>query len=65
VWSMANSDLEEDEFIIQRLVLAKGVLQQKIEKEVRGNVELHANLEGRKQVLPKRCLKLEQEVLSL
>ena len=45
---MGSSDLEEDESIIQRLVLAKGVLQQRIEKEVRGNAELQESLERRK-----------------
>ena len=65
MWSVDNLDFEEDESIIQRLVLAKGILQHKIEKEVRGNAELHASLERIKYFLHKLRLELEQEVLSL
>jgi len=62
---MDNSDLEEEKYVTQMLELAKGDLQQRIEKEVRGNVELQASLERTKQLLHKRHLEYEQEVLNL
>jgi len=46
-WSVDSSNLEEDEFVLQRLVLAKGILQQKIEKEDRGNAKLQVSLENK------------------
>jgi len=47
------------------LKLLRGVLQQKVEKEVRSNADLLARLERRKQVFHKWHMKLKQDVSRL
>jgi len=64
VKSMNSSEFEEEELLIQRLEIAKGDLQQSIEKEVRDNLILQESIERRKQALQKRRLEFE-DVSSL
>jgi len=65
VKSLSSSEFEEEELLIQKLEIAKGDLQQSIEKEVRDNLILQASLERRKQALQKRHLEFEEDVSSL
>jgi len=48
VKSLNSSEFEEEELLIQRLEIAKGDLQQSIEKEVRDNLILQESVERRK-----------------
>ncbi|XP_042514912.1 rho GTPase-activating protein REN1-like isoform X2 [Macadamia integrifolia] len=64
--SMESIDYpSEDEAVIQRLEVTKTDLQNRIEKEEKGNVTLQENLEKRKQALHDRRLALEQDVARL
>jgi len=64
VKSLNISEFEE-KLLIQRLEIAKGDLQQSIEKEVRDNLILQESVERRKQALQKRHLEFEEDVSSL
>ncbi|KAE9463299.1 hypothetical protein C3L33_04801, partial [Rhododendron williamsianum] len=55
----------DEELAIQRLVITKNDLRQRIAKEARGNATLQASLERRKQALHERRLALEQDVSRL
>jgi len=65
--SMEHSDSSEieEELVIQMLEIAKNDLQQRVEKEVKGNAILQVSLERIKQALQKRCLELEEDVSKL
>ena len=65
VKSLNSSEFEEEKLLIQRLEIAKGDLQQSIEKEVRDNLILQKNVERRKQALEKWHLEFEEDVSSL
>jgi len=65
VKSMNSSEFEEEELLIPRLEIAKGDLEQSIEKEVRDNLILQESVERRKQALQKRHLEFEEDVSSL
>ena len=65
VKSLNSLEFEEEKLIIQRLEIAKGDLQQSIEKKVRDNLVLQESMERRKQALQKRHLKYEEDVSSL
>jgi len=65
VKSLNISEFEEEKLLIQRLEIAKGDLQQSIEKEVRDNLILQESVERRKQALQKRHLEFEEDVSSL
>ena len=65
VKSLSSSEFEKEKLLTQRLEIAKGDLQQSIEKEVRDNLILQESVEGRKQALQKRHLEFEEDVSSL
>ncbi|KAI5070535.1 hypothetical protein GOP47_0014878 [Adiantum capillus-veneris] len=61
----ATDSSGDEEMAIQRLEATRQELCNKIAKEAKGNAELQASLERRKQALHERRLALEQDVMRL
>ncbi|KAH7445792.1 hypothetical protein KP509_01G024700 [Ceratopteris richardii] len=61
----ATDSSGDEELAIQRLEATRQELCNKIAKEAKGNAELQASLERRKQALHERRLALEQDVVRL
>ncbi|MCO5605645.1 hypothetical protein L7F22_059828 [Adiantum nelumboides] len=61
----ATDSSGDEEMAIQRLEATRQELCNKIAKEAKGNAELQASLERRKQALHERRLALEQDVVRL